>query len=60
MILDFYNPSNINNLRRNKIINISINENFYQKIKSKAVKFSNLLTPIPNNFVTSSPILLPQ
>ncbi len=48
MILEFYNPCNIINYRGNWIINISINENFYDKFKSKVFKFSNFEKHSPN------------
>jgi hypothetical protein len=44
----FFVSSNIINLRRYLIINISINEIFYLKSRFKVVKFSNFEIPSPN------------
>ena len=57
MILDYFISSNNINLRRNEIINISINENFYFKLRLRVVKFSNFEIPSPNFPAPSEPIL---
>ena len=48
MILDFFNPSNIINIIRNKINNISKNEILYSKFRFKEVKLINFEIPSPN------------
>jgi hypothetical protein len=48
MILYFFNPSNIINIRRHLIKNNSINENLYSKFRFKEVKLINFEIPSPN------------
>jgi hypothetical protein len=56
---NFVIPRIINDLKRNLIINITINENiFYSKSRFKLVKYCNFETPSPNFAAPSASITL--